>query len=113
MKRVCAACNGSGYVWRRDPPPAVTKSVRCGLSDSKVLDVIAAYEAETGFTLAQIATKRRWKYFVILRDGLIQRLDAETDLTLEAIGILLHRDHSTVIHSLKKTATKHTNGVTA
>ncbi len=57
---------------------------------------------EYGVTVYQITSPAKFSYIVKPRWRVMQRLRDELDLTLDAIGRVVHRDHSTVMYGLSK-----------
>ena len=55
-----------------------------------------------GVTVYQLTSSSRTKHVVKPRWEVMRRLRDELDLTLDAIGRVVHRDHSTVLYGLSK-----------
>lgn len=70
-----------------------------------VLDIIKAVAAKHGLTVAQIKGHGRQKALTAARHEAISRVyAARPDLSLPQIGRIFHRDHTTILHAVRKTA---------
>ena len=65
-------------------------------------EIMLEVAEEYGVTVYQITSPSRSRYVVRSRWEVMRRLRDELDLTLDAIGRVVHRDHSTVIYGLSK-----------
>ena len=65
-------------------------------------EIMVEVAEEYGVTVYQLTSPSRSKHVVKPRWEVMRRLRDELDLTLDAIGRVVHRDHSTVIYGLSK-----------
>jgi len=72
------------------------------VSKSKIDRVLSAVTAVTGYTLEQLQEKQKVYYRAIIRQIAMFILHSECHLKSTEIGLLLKRDHSTALHSIKK-----------
>ena len=72
------------------------------LTDENLSTVIRRVEAESKISLEEMKGKSRKAEIVKARTALISGLFNECGFTKSAIGRMLNRDHSTVIHALRK-----------
>lgn len=71
-----------------------------------VRDILAEFCFDHDITFAELSGRRRDRHLVALRDEAIRIVaDARPDLSLPQLGrIFGGRDHTTILHSLRKTA---------
>lgn len=55
-----------------------------------------------GVTFAMIRSQRRDKRVVFIRHKIMYRMYAETGLSMPQIGRLMHRDHTAVLHGIRR-----------
>lgn len=91
----CPTCGKRGY-----EPGEITHLTT---SSPEVMAVVREVTLRHGFTLEELGEPSREYKRVLARDDLTWRLRKELDLTLVMIGTLIHRDHTSVIASLRKT----------
>ena len=60
-----------------------------------------------GIEPATLLSKRRHKTLCLVRRRAAHALRTELDLSLHEIGMALHRDHTTVMHMLRKHEAEH------
>jgi len=89
----CPYCGGTGQV--RHDRNQIT------ITSPETKEIVAEVCAKHGFTLEEIQGERRNNPIAYARHELMYRLRNELSLTLSGIGILLHRDHTSVIHAIK------------
>ena len=65
-------------------------------------EIINEVAMEHSVSVGQLLSPSRKRNVVVARACAIGRMRKELDLPLKAIGFLLGRDHSTLIHHLKK-----------
>ena len=65
-------------------------------------EIMLEVAEEYGVTVYQITSPAKYNYIVRPRWEVMRRLRAELNLTLDAIGRVVHRDHSTVLYGLSK-----------
>jgi chromosomal replication initiation ATPase DnaA len=66
--------------------------------------VVERIARENGVNVGEIIGQRRAKYLVAIRDKAIRAVaDEFPDMSLPAIGRTFSRDHTTILHSLRKT----------
>jgi chromosomal replication initiation ATPase DnaA len=89
---------------RRQEAKADAEEVRrqAELKKQAALDEIDAVCVEYGVTLEQLASVHKWTEIVRPRQELMWRLRVKHGWMYKQIGLLLKRDHSTVIHAVKK-----------
>lgn len=74
------------------------------LERSSIRDMIKATAIQHGTTYEEIVGPRRSKGLTTIRDACVRAAaDARPDLSLVSIGKIFNRDHTSIIHSLKKT----------
>lgn len=72
-----------------------------GLTIRDIIKVIAEHH---GLRYGDIVGHRRQKHIIAVRDKCIRAAaDARPDLSLPSIGRIFNRDHTTIMHSLRKT----------
>lgn len=68
------------------------------------VDIIMVTAAQRGYTLDEVISPNRSRHLCSVRDACIRVVaDAKPHLSLKQIGRLFRRDHTTIIHSLRKT----------
>lgn len=91
--RKCPVCDGKGIV--RD-------TALGEIDDPIVRQIITETVEHYGFPFMDLASSARHTPIIKARHELMWRLRNEAMLPLKAIGYLLRRDHSTVIHGIQR-----------
>ena len=65
-------------------------------------EIVNTVAMEHGVSVGQLLSPSRKRNVVVARACAIGRMRHELDMPLKAIGYVLGRDHSTLIHHLKK-----------
>lgn len=66
-------------------------------------DIAAGVAALHGYTLAEIVGKRQNKEIIAARHDAIKAVaDARPDMSLPQVGKIFHRDHTSILHALRK-----------
>lgn len=68
--------------------------------------ILAQVSKKHGVTISEIVGRQRSMHIVDARYEVMWRMKTETTLSLTQIGVRLGRDHSTVMHGVKKYAEK-------
>jgi len=68
---------------------------------AKAQSIIDEVAVENGVTVHSILSPSRFQYVVGPRWEAMRRMRDELDMTLETIGKMVNRDHSTVVHGLR------------
>lgn len=90
----CHLCRGRGRLEVSHPAEIV--------DDQSIRDIIISVAYEAGLRVGDLTGPGRQKRIVAARDRCAYRLRTELELPLKTIGTWLNRDHSTIIHALKK-----------
>ncbi len=81
---------------RRAPEPKILGALE------RAKEIIAEEAARCGLTAEDLAADTRLRDCVAARDMAIYRVRKETGLSLPKIGAFFNRDHTTVLHALRK-----------
>jgi hypothetical protein len=92
-------------VARRTPPPLPMEPVPLDVAtsvDDEAREVIERVAGEHGFTLGVLRSPSRSPRLVRARWAAMAAARSETDASLPQIGRILNRDHTTVLHGLRR-----------
>lgn len=66
--------------------------------------IVSEVAGNNGLSFSEVVGARRDRHVVAVRDAAIRAVaDARPDMSLPAISRIFHRDHTTIMHSLRKT----------